>query len=310
MGEALVSRAGGSDTSLPIDPTQHLYLITLETADGKRITNCILNVKDGSSYYNYTTNQSGQVTIGIKGGNLNMLVPNVIDGIQYHDILNTWINKAAPLGESEKLNIIHNNSGNLFYNKNTLFNFISSRKVFMVLEGGGGAGSGATCSNRVWYRYNGAGGGSGYVKTYNTTLAANKYNFICGLGGQNGFWDRTDSGGISYLVGTSYSANGGSGASMSSPGTGYRSGERYAKNGTASGKHYTITYGMNGGAGYFGDKGIGMIQHGDDESDWWDSPTSGSNGAGGGGAYGAGTATNDMIGASGSNGFIMINFIR
>ena len=56
MGEALISRAGGSDTSLPIDPTQHLYLITLETADGKRITNCILNVKDGSSYYNYTTN--------------------------------------------------------------------------------------------------------------------------------------------------------------------------------------------------------------------------------------------------------------
>lgn len=231
MGEAIITRVGGGSSdedSVVIIPGYHSVLITLRTRDGVVMTNAIISCKDGSTYYNYTTNEKGQCLFMTNSGAANILVSNNLNGITYADIVPTWMNIDCPIGSKTIKNFVHNNQSVYEQLSTGMFYLTSKRNVNMSLVGGGGGGAGAWCrTRRDWEtQYAGGGGGSGYMNTYKVTLEAGGYKFIAGSGGAGGSsinnynnaltttefeYTKGKTGGTSYIENTSYSAVGGTG---------------------------------------------------------------------------------------------------
>ena len=104
MGEALISRAGGgseADVVIPVTPGYHTVLVTLKDYENKALNGFNLNCKDGSTYYNYSTNDKGQVLFTCNSGSANIFLPNG----NYIDFQSSWTNVAAPIGLTSKVNI-------------------------------------------------------------------------------------------------------------------------------------------------------------------------------------------------------------
>lgn len=60
MGEALISRAGGggdAEQIIPITPGYHTILATVRTDKGTPMVEYPVSCLDGSSQYNYSTNE-------------------------------------------------------------------------------------------------------------------------------------------------------------------------------------------------------------------------------------------------------------
>lgn len=306
MGECIISRIPIKDESVPIIAGYHAILVTLKSNEGSAITNHSINCKDGNNYYNYKTNEKGQCLFVTNSGSANIFVSNNINGIVYSDISNTWINVDAPVGSSDKLNIVHNLGQNKIITSNSNIYFLCTRTCDIVLEGGGGSGG----LNSSTYNGGGGGGGSGYVNIYNNQiLSSGCYNIVLGKGGSgvssitNGY-----AGGTSYIANTNYSAVGGEGGkSKGTGGSGYKSGtspDYYMD----SGKN-DYYYAGNGAAGYRGGlsrKGAYTIHYYSNGDVYSYGANDGRNGygEGGGGAKQPGWYSGD-----GGSGFCIINFI-
>ena len=287
---------------IPVTSTTHGIKVTLKDYEGNPMVEYPISCKDGSSYYNYTTNEKGQTIFSINSGAANILVNNYNGSYQYLDINAKWTNIDAPVGMTTRANIEIERCNTSFYEftSNKLFGFYKERNCNITLVGGGGGGGGGSFKDddSEDYYNGGGGGGAGYMNNYNSQLLNGQYNFIIGVGGSGGRGGSTisgqskwgldgSSGGTSYIVSTNYSAVGGSG-------------------GKAGPSNQFIG---NGGEG-----GLGNGRGKDNKS--YNSPVDFAGGGGGGGSgYGSYSYNNYWMragtpyGGNGGNGLMRINII-
>ena len=108
MAECIISRAsipGEAETIIPITPGYHTILVTVRDYKGGLMQNYPINCKDGSKYYNYTTNEKGQAMFVTNSGAANIYATNVLSGYTYIDFDTQWKNIDAPVGLNTKDNI-------------------------------------------------------------------------------------------------------------------------------------------------------------------------------------------------------------
>lgn len=311
MGEALISRAGGGssgdDVIIPVTPGYHTILATVRTDKGTPMVEYPVSCLDGSSQYNYSTNDKGQVMFTCNSGSANIFINNQYNGIQYIDFDSKWTNVGAPIGQTQRMNInLNKNSNFVEFTGNKKFSTIEDRNVNISLVGaGGGGGFGASVDGRVQV---GFGGGAGYLNSYLIDLVKNNvYNFIVGKGGfgaRNASTKFGNSGGISYIVNTNMSASGGNGGE-SMIGT-YKYDETNTIGGLGSciggvGTSSPVNFAGGGGSagGFRNDYGF---PYGGKGAQHNMAATAGSKGGGGGGGH----ASNNYSGARGGNGMMRI----
>lgn len=357
MAEAILTRGSiDPDSIIVATPGYHTVLVNLMTDDGRKISNAIVNCMDGSINYSYTTNEKGQVLFTCNSGAANIFVNNNYAGRIYSDISDTWMNIDAPIGGISKINFIHNKISIVEFTTNKVFYFQSPREVDLYIVGAGGGAGGSWCawsgkSGDGWQDYStGGGGGAGYMNNYyNQNISYDVgYNFIIGVGGVGGncynekntsssamlssMWSAAkasnkitngNSGGTSYIVGTSYSAAGGGGGGFA-PANGGMTGNWAGSKGigglgngggtnnsnvyrpTIAAQNSPVTFAGGGGGGGYQNNTKGS-PYGGIKGTNNNSNCNGSRGGGGGAGYGG---ANGQYGAtrsgSGGNGLLRI----
>lgn len=234
MGEAIISRySGESEAIIPIIPGYHTLLVTLRDYNGDLLKDLYLNCKDGSTWYNYKTNEKGQVMYTCNSGSANITFPNNIsNGLKILGLNQTVMNVDAPIGMTSKVNM-NIPKGPEYYDLTATTNFMILNKecdINIVGGGGGGAGGGGRYPNAS--SFTAGAGGAGYMNNYNMRMNG-IYRFIVGSGGSGGpanCYGQTSSGtygyiyggagGTSYVENTNMSAVGGAGGGIGSGGVG------------------------------------------------------------------------------------------
>lgn len=223
MGESILCKypTGKSDGDIIVLPTHHSILVKVIGPNNYGLAvNFPISCKDGSAYYNYTTNEKGQCLFMVNSGTANIFACNIVNGTRYIDISNSWTNIDAPVGSKTILNIVLAN-GPTSITTTTEYNFTTAvtRNVNIALVGGGGGGGSGVEYSRYEVIYYGGCGGAGYLNWYNnyTIEGGNKYRFIPGSGGSGSrsIQSNGSSGGSSYIYNTNMSAAGGSGGGNS-----------------------------------------------------------------------------------------------
>ena len=219
MGEALISRTGNgeSETSIPVLPDYHTLIVTLRDYDNAIIPNYTINCKDGTSWYNYTTNDKGQVMFTTNSGSANITVYNNLTGVRYLDFVNTIFNVDCPLGQYSKHNIVLTGQNGPINLTNGNYMFLKPKTCTINVCGGGGGGGGGGGDD-----YEGQTGGNGYVTNVTDNFESNnQFRVIIGSGGRMGYalrWEDSTHSGYGGTGGTTsirnYSANGGSGGNF------------------------------------------------------------------------------------------------
>lgn len=310
MSEALITRAGGGsdgDVVIPVTPGYHTILVTLRDYDGKVVPNFPLPCNDGSTSYNYKTNEKGQTLYVCNSGAANIYLNNSIFGYRMIDFSSKWTNVDAPVGLTSKININMDKAPLLHeFTSSISFGFLNPKVCNLNIVGGGAGGATCTGDSDGWDW--GWGGGSGYMNNYpNQNFESNRsYQFVAGAGGRYGYWTAggpsyvtaPGAGGTSYISGTNYSAIGGSGTTggLGNGGSGYSANDRQGENSPVN---------FAGGGGSIGSLSGGYPYGGrggfKDGSDIRNRPSAGSRGGGGGGVlmydkYGSINASNGGTG--------------
>lgn len=290
MGECiLTSRVKeGEEIIIPISDRCQIKC-TVYKADGSVASFVPINCKDGAAWYNYTTNEKGQVLFSCNSGSANIYLPNIMNGITYSDILSTTYNLAAPAGTVNKVNLYYQNPQYFDWSNWTNFYIFSNRTANIQIEGGGAGGGYDNIDNC-------AGGASGFLSNYNRVrLISGTYKFV--PGGAGGI---QSSGGTSYLAcpngNNSMWAAGGTWDKYG--GTGYRKGGTQVQYSSGripeiSGTWESIIYYPSGGASIFGSGGRGCI-------DTYDGDGGGGKVVSGRGAIASGGGSSHMFGQKGT----------
>lgn len=203
MGEALISRAGGSaaeaDPILPIVPGVCTLLVTVKDSLNRPAVGIQVNCKDGAGWYNYTTNEKGQTMFSTNSGSANITVYNRYqNGIWILDQQSKSIDIDAPVSTSNKIDI-KLNGYNIGYELNFTtpggsaptppyfpagnYAFMVSKHIGVFVGGGGGGGTGTYTSTRGM-----AGGGAGGANDGNITINIGQvYYGSIGAGGAGGY---------------------------------------------------------------------------------------------------------------------------
>ena len=217
MGEALISRAGGGvgEDPLPVVTNGHVILATLTDFDGNIMPGYIINCKDGSTWYNYTTNEKGQALFTSNSGSCNFTVFNNI-GARYLDFNTSYMNIDAPLGQTSRYNLTINKTiGTIYLTTSANYRFILPRNdINTTLCGGGGGGGGGKHWSDEYDTKDlvGGRGGSGYVNNPSLNFQSNiNYYASIGSGGAGGHSDE-------YWM-SSYAQNGFSGGTTTFAGS-------------------------------------------------------------------------------------------
>lgn len=247
MGEALISRAGGggeAEAIIPITPGYHTMLITLRDYENKAMPNFTINCKDGSSWYNYTTNDKGQAMFTTNSGSANFTIFNNL-GARYLDFNTSYMNIDSPIGQTSRHDIVINKTtGNLHITTSGNYRFlIEQPNLKCILCGGGGGAGGARETSD--YTHMGGYGGNGYITNVNGGYSSNvNYYITIGTGGTggrgDGMWNYSlgeDGGAGGTTTFFNNSAYGGSG------GTG---GNRYRDGNNGAGGSGLDSYGKGG----------------------------------------------------------------
>lgn len=306
-----------SKPSIPIYPDRCSILVTVLDSAGAVMKNAAVHCLDGTSWYYYTTNSSGQILFTTNSGSANIKAYgiNSVGNYRWIDQVSVYSNVDAPSGTSKEVNMrltlgtnisFQSISSNIYADDSMFYGNCRIRvanrcNVFICGAGGGGSGGlpdGGTGR--------GAGGG-GITIVNNIVLNKNaSYLFYIGTGGAGGHAGREyDNGSIKQpggikTGGTStafgYSATGGG----FTAGTGNYNGghpnmdSEYSNWGGGGARGGTIA--TNGGMPYGGEGG-GRHEDGG----------RGSNGGGGGGA-GAGGGTWGQEGGDGGPGKLTFYF--
>ena len=330
MGEALISRSGGGEAEaiLPVVPGICTLLVSVKDSLNRPAANIMVNCKDGNSWYNYTTNDKGQVMFSTNSGSANISVFNRFsNGIWILDQKSNILNIDAPVSTSNKINVIFEG-----YTKNYELNFTKSSSgnnaptppifptgnyAFLisnqinVFVGGGGAGGSVSVLTGI-----GGGAGGANLATININKGQLYYGYLASGGvGASKSWDYSGtvnggSGGTTTFAGISagggsfnkygsgiyVTGNSGNSSSLSNFGGGGQNSSHLSDS--------TSTIGSPGG-------GIGGHSYKVDDKIYW-SPMNGGNGQdglGGGGGAGVYRYGYQYSGGKGGNGTIRIKFI-
>ena len=262
MGEAILSRSGSvnlDDLIVPL-PDYHQIVATVLSSEGHPIPNISVNCKDGTKWYNYTSNEIGKVKFTTNSGAADISISNQFsNGVFIIDHARKNINLDAPLGGVTKLELKLDYVNNQLYTPGSgSYLFLETNKVTMELGAGGGGGGGA------WFRQDGTtahgsgggGGGGAWAKYENIAINKNQiYSMFVGSGGSGGRSANRNgnvSGGGSSGQSTSflnYSVLGGGGGSGSwrNNYTGFYAGGTGANNGY---------FGNGAGNGKFANQGM------------------------------------------------------
>lgn len=292
MAEAIISRRGKKDNSLsppPIVQGRCQLLVYVTDSDNVPISNLSVHCRDGASWYNYHTNDKGQVLFSTTSGAANITAWNFsINGnYKWIDQSSNSINIDAPIGTSNIINLnlglrssftASSMSSNIYnevcYTGSYMTRHYNRGNLFIGGGGGGGGHQGA------WDVCSGGGGGGGGANSYNRiSISKNtKYNFYIAEGGNGGNWNHIGgyTGGTTSAFGyTAIGGNGGQayglsgsgwcnhGVGMYNTGDGGRSSAQRGNpsalsnfGGGGAGSHYdTDSYPPTGGSPFGGDCG-------------------------------------------------------
>lgn len=249
MAEAIITRSTviPEDVLNPIYPVEgrHIALATLKDSSGNRVSNVMIRCQDGNTWYNYVTNEQGQIKISSNSGTLNFYVGiKAENNVVFLDQKNiSKLNVAAPIGDTLRLDLQYDgyksgeallftsgSSTNDHYQAPYLpkqFTFLDTNNVDLCIGGGGGGGQSGYW---VQWSYGSLGGCGGEFKEIkNISISHSQvYSGSIGSGGGGGQDPNENmakqvsgnTGGSTTIFG--YVANGGNGggASYSNYGTG------------------------------------------------------------------------------------------
>lgn len=259
MAECIIARGGGrSDggtSGPPVIPGMHTILVTVTDSANQPIEDLSVHCKDGSAWYNYHTNEKGQVLFATNSGAANITAWNFsLNGnYKYLDQEIATKNLDTPIGSTTTLNLSlariaeeqsFTSMQSNIYKPRTAGLFSGKCKVRvsnhanLFLGGAGGGGDWSRTDSDSMY---GGGGGGGGGITIANSIQLNKletYNFFIGGGGAGGY--------IAYGPRYVNATSGGSTTAFGHTATGGGGGRQQRGGGGAAG---TGTY--SGGAALF-----------------------------------------------------------
>ena len=323
MAECIIARGGGgrSDSGGGLPPVIQGYcqvVANVYDGDGNPFPDVLVCCKDGNTWYNYHSNDKGQILFVTNSGSLNITAYNWSSENKF-----TWIDQIAPqtmnidapVTTSKYCSINFNTfkSNRTYYNAVQFNNikFKSTNTVQIICGGAGGGGSGG-------YKYSytsAAGGGGGALNSGNITVDKNTiYPMYIGQGGSgsyNGNYKASSGGSTSCAGIVAYGGEGGWGRTPGSGSVGNAGG------GGNGGQPGTNRYGGGGGWGGANYNGAAGGNPSGGRGAWVEDrvaypPSSGSYGGGGGGGYTSEIqnipqGSHYYMGASGGNGLIHMN---
>ena len=193
---------GGGTIGPPVIPGMHTVLVTVTDSAGGPVEDLSVHCKDGSAWYNYHTNDKGQVLFATNSGSANITAWNLsLNGnYKYLDQESVSKNIDAPIGSTTMLNIsltpitteqsftfmqsnIYAPRSSGLYSGNCRVRAYNRANIFL---GGAGGGGGWTRDEEA---YGGGGGGGGgiIVRTGFELNQSQNYLFYIGSGGRGGW---------------------------------------------------------------------------------------------------------------------------
>lgn len=328
MGECLIAR-GQTATKNVLDDISVSgdycsIVVLLQDSAGGPCENTKINCKDGTRWYNYTTNEAGMVLFKCNSGAANISANNWINGIYTFDQAAVNKNYDAPVGTKrlETLNfgkVTHFNRITSGWYNNGQFRGIDYIKNLVLVGGGGGGANANTNGDNRGLDYWGGGGGGGGALNYSSNISIvknQKYNFYIGKGGVGGQMNGAQSTSGETTSAFGLSANGGGGGNRHAGGIGgyglYKGGNGANSGiGSKANNAYPPEDGENGAGGGGGAGGCAMsngyiegckLGANNGGGNGFISNKGGKNGSGGGG--GGGTSTQSWYGGNGGSGRI------
>ena len=280
MGEALIARGQTAMKNvlddIPVSGDYCSILVKLMDSSGGACENTKINCKDGTRWYNYTTNEAGYVLFKCNSGAANITANNWINGVLTLDqnAIDT-LNLDAPVGTKILKEIKFNGVTKFYRDDSGWYNgqFRTTDRICnVIVVGGGGGGSSGQEGQWGGYGTYGGGGGGGGAKNFASYIDISKnqiYNLYIADGG---------SGGGYFSIRTAN--NGGTGETSSAFGL--------SANGGEGGKRYIYSSWQviaSGGVGLY-NGGNGGLANAPSNNYNFERPTAGINGAGGGGGGG------------------------
>ena len=257
----MTSRGGSQGSGSGGDPFNNIIinasycsiLATVKDSSGKPISNIPVNCRDGSRWYNYTTNDLGMVLFLCNSGSANITTYNrsVVGGYYIFDqIAPATVNVDAVVGTKQQVNLNFNYRGGTIFIENNMsgnWKFFCTNNVFVQMVGAGGGGS-----------YNCGGGGGAYNEA-NISIDKNTLYppFIVGRRAaySNNRYKNGNTGGTTSAMGIY--AVGGTGGGTSSGGIGGgtgsfkggNGGSKYRNGNPSAYANSSFNYGGGGGGG-------------------------------------------------------------
>lgn len=228
MAECIIARGGGRSDGGSVLPTPIPGLCQIVAnvydSEGKPFPDVLVCCKDGSTWYNYHSNENGQILFVANSGSVNITATNRSDENAF-----TWIDQSppsvinidAPVSTSKYTNINYTSyKSDRTYTSVPVYSnirFRNTNSVYVVCGGAGGGGGGNYAEDVRCY------GGAGGAKNAGTAQVNvdETYQMYIGAGGSrtSSTWLGTSGGSTSFL---GVSAVGGGGAQADNFGFAYQ----------------------------------------------------------------------------------------
>ena len=242
MAECIIARGGsygGGSNEPPIIADKHTILVTVRDSAGDILSGTSVDCYDGGLWYNYHTNDKGQVLFVTNSGTAYISAQNFSRNEAYKfldqdSIIDYQVDAPVGLSSVVNLNLTYRNNQEFtsmssdIYESNTPIMYDGNYKVrvanyanlFLGGAGGGAAGSmgrSKGANDTYWLTAGGGGGGGGITIANNINLNKSiTYTGFVGIGGLGGDWSNGsphtfsgNAGGSSSFFG--FIANGGGG---------------------------------------------------------------------------------------------------
>ena len=220
MGECLIARGQTATKNvlddIPVSGDYCSIVVLLQDSAGGPCENTKINCKDGTRWYNYTTNEAGMVLFKCNSGAANISANNWINGKYTFDQAAASKDYDAPVG-TKRLERLSFGKINHFKQINPgwingQFRGIDYIKDLIMIGGGGGGG--CSSGNSSTMRVSGGGGGGGGAKNFLSSIGIVKgeaYNLYVGEAGSGATNQTINGGSGGSTIGFGLSANGGGG---------------------------------------------------------------------------------------------------